>query len=45
LAGINMRARTTRTTASGDAFEEWEYTVERSPEVVQSIAELPRSKR
>jgi hypothetical protein len=45
LVGIRMTGRVTRATAAGDAIDEWEYSIQRSPEAVRSIAELPRRKR
>jgi hypothetical protein len=45
LVGIKMLGRVTRSTAEGAAYNEWEYSVERSPEAVLSIAELRRGAR
>jgi hypothetical protein len=45
LVGIQMSGQVTHTTAAGDAFDEWEYSVARSPEAIRSIAELPRRQR
>lgn len=45
LAGLRLEGRLRRATTNGDPFCEWEFSVERTPDNLASLAQLPLDSR